>query len=144
MTKNDEILYSSKQLFELLAKNASKSQICAFFDCQPSTLNNCLHKLGINYNPDKVKTKNDKLTLKKEEHQEYVDGDKKISSSVLKKKLIKEGIKEYKCECCGLTTWLGKPIPLELHHINGKHYDNRLMNLIVLCPNCHSQAHING
>lgn len=58
----------------------------------------------------------------------------------LKNRLLKEGIKEYKCENpeCGLTEWLGKPIPLELHHINGDNTDNRLENLILLCPNCHA------
>ena len=34
-----------------------------------------------------------------------------------------------------------KKIPLELHHINGNHNDNRLENLQILCSNCHSLAH---
>ena len=42
------------------------------------------------------------------------------------------------CEECGLTEWLGNPIPLEIHHINGKNTDNRLENLRLLCPNCHA------
>lgn len=39
---------------------------------------------------------------------------------------------------CGNTEWLDKHIPLELHHINGNHKDNRLSNLQLLCPNCHA------
>lgn len=71
---------------------------------------------------------------------EYLNSDKHISSSKLKNKLIKEGYKENKCELCGITEWLGKPIICQLHHINGDHSDNRLENLQILCPNCHSQT----
>ena len=35
---------------------------------------------------------------------------------------------------------MGKDIVCELHHINGNRSDNRLENLIILCPNCHSQT----
>jgi predicted HNH restriction endonuclease len=39
---------------------------------------------------------------------------------------------------CELTEWLGQPIPLELHHVNGERTDHRLENLQLLCPNCHA------
>ncbi|MBO4465240.1 MAG: HNH endonuclease [Bacteroidales bacterium] len=42
------------------------------------------------------------------------------------------------CENCGLSSWQGVPIPLEIHHINGNNTDNRLDNLQLLCPNCHA------
>lgn len=58
----------------------------------------------------------------------------------LKERLIKEGLKENKCECCGINKWNNKSIALQLHHINGIHNDNRLSNLQLLCPNCHSQT----
>lgn len=58
-------------------------------------------------------------------------------SHSLKIRLIKEGYKDNICESCGLFEWLGKPIPLELHHVNGNSEDNTLDNLLVLCPNCH-------
>ena len=60
------------------------------------------------------------------------------NSYKLKKRLLESGLKEYICESCKNTEWLGKPINLELHHINGDHNDNRLENLQLLCPNCHS------
>ena len=56
----------------------------------------------------------------------------------LKKRLLKEGFKEQRCECCGLEKWQGMPIPLESHHVNGDNRDNRTENLQLLCPNCHA------
>lgn len=58
----------------------------------------------------------------------------------LKRRLLREGILEYKCYLCGLTEWKGKPITLQLDHINGVHLDHRIQNLRLLCPNCHSQT----
>ncbi len=60
-----------------------------------------------------------------------------IAAAILKKRLITSNIKENKCECCGIS---GEEINLELHHINGNHYDNRIENLQILCPNCHSKT----
>ena len=59
-------------------------------------------------------------------------------TSKLNYRLIKENIKERKCECCGNTEWMGLPIVLELHHIDGNRTNNKLENLQLLCPNCHS------
>jgi hypothetical protein len=56
----------------------------------------------------------------------------------LKRRLFAEGLKEQRCESCLSTEWLGKPIPLELDHINGDSTDNRIDNLRILCPNCHA------
>jgi hypothetical protein len=62
----------------------------------------------------------------------------------LKARLIEAGLKKNRCERCGLTEWRGKPISLELHHINGDPLDNRLEALQILCPNCHSQTETFG
>ena len=58
----------------------------------------------------------------------------------LKRRLIAAGLKSAACEECGLTEWRGRPLTLELHHRNGVRNDNRLENLAILCPNCHSQT----
>ena len=62
--------------------------------------------------------------------------------SHLKRRLIAAGLKENRCENedCGLAEWRGKPLSMALHHVNGDGSDNRLENLRMLCPNCHSQT----
>lgn len=63
----------------------------------------------------------------------------RVQSFKLKNKLFRAGLKRPKCELCG---WCRQAIdgrvPLELDHINGDRHDNRLFNLRILCPNCHS------
>lgn len=46
----------------------------------------------------------------------------------------------YQCEQCGISSWLGKDIQLQVHHIDGDKTNNTRQNLQILCPNCHSQT----
>ena len=64
----------------------------------------------------------------------------KKASSKTKEILFNHTLKEKRCERCGLTEWIGEPITFQLHHINGNPKDDRLENLQILCPNCHSQT----
>jgi hypothetical protein len=65
---------------------------------------------------------------------------KLLFSLVIQKRLINEGIIKPVCEICNISEWLNKPIPLELHHIDGNRHNHFLGNLKLLCPNCHSQT----
>ena len=65
---------------------------------------------------------------------------RKTSRGHLKARLLREGLKQCRCEVCGLSEWRGQPLSMELHHVNGDGRDNRLENLRFLCGNCHSQT----
>jgi Zn finger protein HypA/HybF involved in hydrogenase expression len=58
----------------------------------------------------------------------------------LKQRLLNENVKEYCCEHCGNTEWMGRPIPLELHHKDSDRTNNALHNIELLCPNCHAMT----
>lgn len=60
---------------------------------------------------------------------------------VIKQKLIDDYNYSEKCAICNLENkWQGKKLVLQLDHINGDNKDNRIENLRLLCPNCHSQT----
>jgi hypothetical protein len=74
-------------------------------------------------------------------HEYLVKGECRISGTKLKKKLFTSGLLKDSCAECGLgNEWNGKTISLTIDHINGDSSDNRLDNLRILCPNCHSQT----
>lgn len=59
----------------------------------------------------------------------------------VKKRLLKDNLIEDKCKICGIgSEWQGKPLALQLDHKNGINNDNRLHNLRLVCPNCHTQT----
>lgn len=65
-------------------------------------------------------------------------------ASKLGKRVTKETLRRYLllsrphvCARCGLSEWLGNPIPLESHHIDGNNNNNEDQNLELVCPNCH-------
>lgn len=142
-----DILNRGQDILNWIEEKKSKAYICKELHCKPDTLNSYLLKMGIkykgnqsgkgyighetgNYIPSSVYTNS--------------SSNKYITSYRLKEKLIYDKVKLAQCEICGGTVWNGKPIPLELHHIDGNHYNNKLSNLQILCPNCHAQQDNNS
>jgi hypothetical protein len=68
---------------------------------------------------------------------DYLTERSTYSRASLKRRLFQEGLKDRRCELCGVgETWRGRPMALILDHVNGIANDNRLENLQIVCPNC--------
>ena len=98
-------------------------------------------KLGC-YEPNQGWAKNREgyVPSNKKAISDYLVRGKRISTSKIRKKLLSEGIKENKCENCGVSEWMDEELTIQLHHIDGDTFNNTLDNLQMLCPNCHSQT----
>lgn len=141
--------WTDEQFIHAVKESYSYSEVCRKLNLSPKGGNlktvretikklklDSLHFTGMRWN--KGKTSKDHLSIRKKDISKILICNSKNSSSAIRKRLILEGLKEEKCECCRRSEWMGIKIPLELHHINGDHYDNRLENLLILCPNCHA------
>lgn len=139
--------YSQEQLIEAVKNSTSIRGALKILGLKPSggnyrTINDYIkslnldtsHHLGLKHNLGKKVGPTRPI-------EDYLSNKERISSSNLKKRLIKDGYFEHKCYSCLATHWKDDLIPIELHHINGNHLDNTLSNLAILCPNCHAQIH---
>jgi len=128
--------------FIRVCKNAnSMAQASADLRLHFNSFKKRAQELGV-YNTNKAgkgirkKNNGNKIPL-----QEILDGKhSSYSTSKLRVRLIKDGIKKHCCEVCGIEKWLNQPISLELDHIDGNRTNHVLSNLRIICPNCHSQT----
>lgn len=97
-----------------------------------------LFQINISHFKGQAHTKNTGRRLRP--IKDYLEDGVGIKTYVLKARLFEEELFEKKCYSCDLAEWLGSPIPLELHHIDGNPKNNNLINLTILCPNCHAQT----
>lgn len=141
--KEEKHVNYEKKVCELIPKCNSINEVLKILGHKGTSeyyrqIQTIITKYGLNTDHFGKLQKNNKIEKRKTDDIliENID----INVSKLRDRLIKENIKKYECECCGLVEWNGKPIPLQLHHINGNRKDNRLENLQILCPNCHAQT----
>ena len=147
-TKQENMAHKrTKEEFEIAAKESqSIAGMCRFMGLKPCggnyrIMHNAIRKFKLDISHFTGQGWNLGLKFKPLEEKpisEILINGSTYQSFKLKRRLIKEGLKEHICECCGLSEWQNNPIPLELHHINGNNTDNRLENLHLLCPNCHA------
>ena len=133
-----DIIERKDEILKWIEEHRSKAFISRELQCKQETLNKYLVSWGIEYSGNMsgkgmTKTNNKNMPLL-----QYLAESKDIQTNKIRRKLLEEGYKEYKCECCGNTEWLGNPIPLEVHHKDGDRNNNTLENFELLCPNCHA------
>ena len=125
---------------------------------ESENVHDIVEKLGYkNYSPDAVFHINKRIEIERVDTSHFVERRKRkkkinrediingthgyIGNNALKRRIIEEGLLEYKCEICGNRgVWNGMPISLQLDHKDGRHSNGKLENLRFLCPNCHSQT----
>ena len=134
----DDINQHKAYIIEQLEAGIPKCQLCTEFKCKPDTLNRRLKEWGVNHLNNQP-GKNRPKYAKRKPLVFCLITNSRTPTYHLKRRLWQDGLKPQFCEECG---WAQRSedgrLPLELHHINGDTYDNRLENLLILCPNCHS------
>ena len=139
MNTRTDILEKREIILKWIADRESNSEIARRRKCKIDTLKSYYKRMNISYSGNQS-MKGKKVDPKRKSALEIINSTS-FTNSAKRVRLIEDGIKENKCECCGLSEWMGKPIPLELHHKDFNHYNNSLDNLQILCANCHMQAH---
>ena len=138
----------TKELLEEKVKDCySLCELCRRLNLVPKggnirTIKQKLNELNVDYShfTGQVWNKNPNNPVYIEKYTPNLCEHSSLRSAYVKELIFRLGLKENKCEKCGTSEWQGKPLTCELHHINGDSTDNRIENLIILCPNCHSQT----
>lgn len=138
--------YTKEQFIEAVANSTSVRQVLFALNLKPAggnyrTINELIKKLSldISHFTGKAWNKGKSIGFKRS-IEDYLSNKFQIGSHELRLRLIREGYFNKRCYSCELSEWKGLPIPLELEHKDGNHYNNNLNNLTLLCPNCHAQT----
>lgn len=129
----------SLEIRQWISENESNAEIARRLNCKVDTLKSYYIKMGIEYKGNQG-SKGKRLDPKRKDALDLIENPN-VSNSRKRIRLIEDGYKEDKCERCGLSEWMGMKIPLELHHKDNNHYNNKLDNLMIVCSNCHMQLH---
>jgi Zn finger protein HypA/HybF involved in hydrogenase expression len=157
MVRKGESAYTKEMLEKVVADSRSYAEVIRKLGKIPNngmyryiTSKIRFHSISIDHfvnNATRGKTVKDnelvrKVTrkLKWANKEVFVENSPIFQGDRIRKRLLEMGW-EYKCAECNMgPEWNGKPLTIQIDHINGVSNDNRLENLRFLCPNCHSQT----
>lgn len=131
--KQDKNKFSDEDLITQYNLNPKLTALAHYFGVPDITLWRRAKRLGLSFKIGGKNIKFELVDILNGKHPQY-------PTIKLKKRLIKEGFLENKCNICGITTWNDKQIVLQLDHIDGNPHNHVFNNLRLLCPNCHSQT----
>lgn len=137
MNHRSDIDERKEEILKYIEEGMPKAGICRILRCKHSTLQKRLDEWGIDYKGDQGARFRGKKGANRKTVEELAMNPL-TKSSLLRRRLIEDGVRDHRCEKCNNAEWLGGKIPLELHHIDGNRFNNALSNVQLLCPNCHS------
>lgn len=127
---------ANSRTFTSESKEKKRKSGLKFYSQLSSTERKEFHKEKMeSYDFDEHQKKVQEANRKREWSKPYEE----MSHASVRKRLLHE--RKHTCEECGIgNEFNGKPLSLELDHKDGNSKNNRIENLRILCPNCHSQT----
>ena len=133
MSQKHKIILSHEEVENAIKNSCTMGAAAQFLKIDWRTFKQEAERHGL-YRPVKQSRKRFNLSdILEGKHSQY-------PTSKILPRLIAEGYKTYKCDACHISEWNGMKISLEIDHIDGNNGNHQLVNLRVLCPNCHSQT----
>lgn len=146
-TNSPSVLRNDQAVIDACASSTSIGEALRYLGLRAAggnykSFHQALDRLGINppdgWKADPTKAARERLT--RPDNDVFVIDSTYSNRRELKKRLARNGMAQM-CASCGIgPEWNGSPLTLQLEHANGVFNDNRVENLSLLCPNCHSQT----
>lgn len=125
--------FSKEEIAQFVAESSSYAELRQKLGYQGPSSCEIIRKMAKELNIDISHIQNP--LIGKYDYSKFVYGKHRKGGQMIRPLVALRG---HRCESCGLSEWMGNPIPLEVHHIDGDKLNNVLENLQLLCPNCHT------
>lgn len=130
--------FSEEEIRKIVSESISVREVAKKLDYSPNSGGTAksLKAMFVELNIDTSHFKGQGWNKENYDYSSFKEGTSKKTGKTTLNPLIH--LRGRKCENCGIEEWLGQPVNLEVHHIDGDRLNNDLSNLKLLCPNCHS------